>query len=103
MLQVGDAFLPESNAACLYLADPSPLVPADRFERADMFHWLFWEQYNHEPNIATLLFWRRAAASRSRVIPRSWRGSTASPRSPAMSRCDTCVKADDIDCHNPPS
>jgi glutathione S-transferase len=58
VLQVGDDYLPESGAACLYLADGSPLIPADRFDRADMMHWMFWEQYNHEPNIATLRFWR---------------------------------------------
>ena len=57
VLQVGELFLPESNAACFYLADGSPLVPADRFERADMLRWMFWEQYNHEPNVATLRFW----------------------------------------------
>ena len=57
VLQVGDRFLPESNASCFYLADGSPLVPADRFGRADMLRWLFWEQYNHEPNVATLRFW----------------------------------------------
>lgn len=58
VLQIGDRFLPESNAACIYLADGSPLVPADRFARADMLRWMFWEQYNHEPNVATLRFWR---------------------------------------------
>ena len=58
VLQVGDDFLPESGAACLYLADGSPLIPTDRFDRADMLHWMFWEQYNHEPNVATLRFWR---------------------------------------------
>lgn len=58
VLQIGTRFLPESNAACLYLADGSPLIPHDRFERADMLHWMFWEQYNHEPNVATLRFWR---------------------------------------------
>lgn len=47
VLQIGDRFLPESNAACLYLADGSDLVPKDRFDRADMLHWMFWEQYNH--------------------------------------------------------
>jgi glutathione S-transferase len=56
-LQVGDRFIPESNAACFYLADGSALVPKDRFDRADMLRWLFWEQYNHEPNVATLRFW----------------------------------------------
>ena len=57
VLQDGDHFLPESNAACFYLADGSALVPEDRFDRADMLRWMFWEQYNHEPNIATLRFW----------------------------------------------
>jgi glutathione S-transferase len=57
VLQAGDRFIPESNAACFYLADGSPLVPADRFGRADMLRWMFWEQYNHEPNIATMRFW----------------------------------------------
>ena len=56
-LQVGDRFIPESNAACFYLADGSALVPEDRFDRAEMLRWLFWEQYNHEPNVATLRFW----------------------------------------------
>ena len=57
VLQVGDRFIPESNAACFYLADGSRLVPADRFERADMLRWMFFEQYHHEPTVATLRFW----------------------------------------------
>lgn len=57
VLQVGERFIPESNAACFYLADGSLLIPADRFERADMLRWMFFEQYNHEPNVATLRFW----------------------------------------------
>ncbi|OYY71715.1 glutathione S-transferase family protein [Sphingomonas sp. 28-63-12] len=57
VLQIGERFLPESNAACCYLADGSALIPADRFARADMLRWMFFEQYNHEPNIATLRFW----------------------------------------------
>jgi glutathione S-transferase len=56
-LQVGDRFLPESNAACVYLATGSSLIPGDPFDRADMLRWMFWEQYNHEPNVATLRFW----------------------------------------------
>jgi len=50
-------FLPESNAACWYLAAGSALIPTDRFDQADMLRWMFFEQYNHEPNIATLRFW----------------------------------------------
>lgn len=57
VLQVGQRFLPESNAACCYAADGSPLIPADRFLRADMLRWMFFEQYHHEPNVATLRFW----------------------------------------------
>lgn len=58
VLQIGEHFLPESNAACVWLAHHSALIPADRFDHADMLRWMFWEQYNHEPNVATLRFWR---------------------------------------------
>jgi Glutathione S-transferase len=58
VLQVGERFIPESNAACFYLADGSALVPQDPFDRADMLRWMFFEQYSHEPNVATLRFWR---------------------------------------------
>ena len=57
VLQIGDRFIPESNAASFYLADGSSLVPSDKFDRADMLRWMFFEQYNHEPNIATVRFW----------------------------------------------
>ena len=59
VLQVGDRFIPESNAACYYVAEGSQLVPTDPFEHAGMLRWMFWEQYSHEPNIATLRFWMR--------------------------------------------
>ena len=63
VLQVGGGdtarFLPESNAACWYIAEGTRLVPEDRFERASMLRWMFFEQYNHEPNVATLRFWMR--------------------------------------------
>jgi glutathione S-transferase len=57
VLQVGDRFIPESNAACYYLAEGSALIPTEPFDHADMLRWMFWEQYSHEPNIATLRFW----------------------------------------------
>lgn len=59
VLQDGDRFLTESNAICFYLANGSRLIPDGHFDQADMLRWLFWEQYNHEPNIATLRFWIR--------------------------------------------
>ena len=59
VLQDGDRFLPESNAICFYLANGSKLIPDGHFDQADMLRWMFWEQYNHEPNLATLRFWMR--------------------------------------------
>jgi len=57
VLQIGNRFLPESNAACWYLASGSALIPQDSFDQADMLRWMFFEQYSHEPNIATMRFW----------------------------------------------
>jgi glutathione S-transferase len=48
--------LPESNAILHYLADGSPLLPADRMARAQMLRWMFFEQYTHEPNVAVARF-----------------------------------------------
>jgi glutathione S-transferase len=59
VLQDGDRFLSESNAICFYLANGTKLIPDGHFDQADMLRWMFWEQYNHEPNIATLRFWMR--------------------------------------------
>ena len=59
VLQDGDRFLTESNAICFFLANGSPLVPDGHFDLANMLGWMFWEQYSHEPNIATLRFWLR--------------------------------------------
>lgn len=65
VLQVDDRFLPESNAACWYLAHGSGLIPADRFDQADVLRWMFFEQYNHEPNVATLRFWLHFVGERN--------------------------------------
>jgi len=48
--------LAQSNAIILHLAEGSDLIPADAFDRAKMFEWLFWEQYSHEPAIAVARF-----------------------------------------------
>ena len=48
--------LAQSNAIMLHLAWGTDLIPADAFERAQMFQWLFWEQYSHETAIAVLRF-----------------------------------------------
>src|SRR5688572_20717208 len=44
--------LAESNAMLLHLAEGTPYLPADPFERAKAYEWLFFEQYSHEPAIA---------------------------------------------------
>jgi glutathione S-transferase len=49
--------LPESNAILFYLAEGTPFLPDDRFDRAQALRWMFFEQYNHEPNIAVARAW----------------------------------------------
>ncbi|WP_454714909.1 glutathione S-transferase family protein [Caulobacter segnis] len=48
--------LSQSNAIMLHLAEGSVLIPADAYDRAKMFEWLFWEQYSHEPYVAVARF-----------------------------------------------
>jgi glutathione S-transferase len=50
--------LAESNAILWYLADRTPFVPVDPFERAQVLQWQFFEQYDHEPSLAVVRFWR---------------------------------------------
>jgi glutathione S-transferase len=50
-------YLSESNAILTYLSEGTPLLPADPLERAHVMQWLFFEQYSHEPFIATSRFW----------------------------------------------
>jgi len=47
------AFLPESNAILHYLAEGSAMLPGNRLEHAQVLQWMFFEQYSHEPYIAT--------------------------------------------------
>jgi glutathione S-transferase len=49
--------LAESDAILWYLAEGTELVPDDRYERARVLQWMFFEQYDHEPNIAVARFW----------------------------------------------
>ncbi len=52
--------LGESNAILWYLGDGTEYVPTDPFERAEVMQWQFFEQYDHEPNIAVARFWALA-------------------------------------------
>jgi len=49
--------LSESNAMLLYLAEGTKYLPADKYERALVNQWLFFEQYDHEPTIAVARSW----------------------------------------------
>lgn len=48
--------LTESNAILNYLADGTPFLPDDRYRRAQVLQWQFFEQYSHEPYIAVARF-----------------------------------------------
>ena len=70
-------FLAESNAILFYLSEGTPFLPDDRWERAQVLQWMCFEQYSHEPNIATVRFWlhyteltpeRRAAIEQKRPL-----------------------------------
>lgn len=50
-------YLSESNAILMYLSEGSEYLPKDRWLRSQVLQWLFFEQYSHEPNIATVRFW----------------------------------------------
>jgi glutathione S-transferase len=49
--------LAESNAILWYLGDGTRYAPTDRFERAQVLQWQFFEQYDHEPHVAVARFW----------------------------------------------
>jgi glutathione S-transferase len=49
--------LAESNAILCYFAEGTPYLPEDRYERAQVLQWLFFEQYSHEPFIAVARMW----------------------------------------------
>jgi len=49
--------LAESGAILWYFGEGTRFVPADRYERAQVLQWMFFEQYDHEPAIAVVRFW----------------------------------------------
>jgi glutathione S-transferase len=57
--------LAESNAILFYFAEGSDYLPEDRFERAQVLQWMFFEQYSHEPFIAVTRFWAHAGITPS--------------------------------------
>ncbi len=66
-------WLPESNAILCYLAESTPLWPADRWTRAQVLQWMFFEQYSHEPYVAVARYirkWLPAGHVRHAELPR---------------------------------
>jgi glutathione S-transferase len=60
LLELDDGrYLSESNAIIDYLAHGTPYLPRDPWHHAKVLEWQFFEQYSHEPYIATLRFWVR--------------------------------------------
>lgn len=51
-----ERILTESNAILGYLAEETEFVPTDRYAKAKMYEWMFFEQYSHEPFIAVARF-----------------------------------------------
>jgi glutathione S-transferase len=49
--------LPESGAILHYLAEDTALLPQERFARAEMLRWMFFEQHSHDPFIGQARFW----------------------------------------------
>jgi glutathione S-transferase len=52
--------LAESDAILFYFAEGTEYLPGQRYERAQVLQWMFFEQYSHEPNVAVLRFWAEA-------------------------------------------
>jgi len=66
LLELEDGrYLAQSDAILWYLADGSEFLPSDRFARALVLQWMFFEQYSHEPYVATPRFIMRHFAADS--------------------------------------
>jgi glutathione S-transferase len=74
MLELDDGrILVESNAILCWLAEGTPYLPADPWQRAQAMRWMFFEQYSHEPCIAVARFicgWTPPDSPRRAELPR---------------------------------
>lgn len=72
--------LPESNAILTFLGEGTRFVPTDRFERASMLAWMFFEQYSHEPNVAVRRSLCRYPALGQAASPERWAATLSGGR-----------------------
>jgi glutathione S-transferase len=74
MIELDDGrVLVESNAILCWLADGTPYLPTDAWQRAQALSWMFFEQYSHEPYIAVARFisgWTPHDSPRRSDLPR---------------------------------
>jgi glutathione S-transferase len=71
-------FLAESDAILWYLAEGSAFIPEGRLARGQVLQWMFFEQYSHEPYVAT----RRDTSS-----------ATCPPTAPGAANCRSAWRA----------
>ena len=72
MLELDDGrCLPESNAILFYLSEGTKYQPADKWARAQMMAWLFFEQYSHEPYVAVMRYLIKYATPEARAARRT--------------------------------
>jgi glutathione S-transferase len=72
--------LAESNAILWFLGEGTEYVPEDRFERAQVLQWCFFEQYSHEPYLAVVRFWLAYSGTPERFadqVPAKMKGGYA--------------------------
>jgi glutathione S-transferase len=66
--------LPESNAILCHLGEGSAFLPSAGYDRSRVLSWLFFEQYSHEPYVATPRFiLRHTAPDHPRRAELGWR------------------------------
>jgi glutathione S-transferase len=61
--------LAESNAILWFFGDGTRFVPDDRYERAQVLQWLFFEQYDVEPALAVVRFWLAYSGTPEKLSP----------------------------------
>ncbi|MGB0563491.1 MAG: glutathione S-transferase family protein [Spirulinaceae cyanobacterium] len=84
LLELPDGrYLAESNAILVYLSEDTEYGGQTRWERAQIWQWLFFEQYSHEPYIATSRYWRTLLGQ-----PEQYQAQLAAKQAPGYAALD---------------